>query len=806
MIKFSNLYKPKALVFLICLVLFMLPLFWLKPGELEIGGDSNRLFLYDPSSYLRVNGLYSIEPYGMGAVTPTQALLPFLLILNIAYYIFRSPFILMYLLNSIKLVGAFLFIYLIIVEILKNHVENKQIIIDISAIFAGLFYAFSPSVGQPMHFALLTHNQVFLNPMIFYLLLRFFITNKSKYLWFTLITTFIFSPNFSLIAPPPPFAFYPLAILFLILYVVICLRKTLSWKKLLFGAILFLGLHFFHIIPVLVYVFDPGSSFNLRVFNANSIHQEAFSYFDGILPYAMVIKSFFYTYGVPSAQWAIFVAPLVVVLGFLLSKKRRMDLILISIFFFITTFLESANITQAGVALYRILFYIPGFSMFRNFYGQWQWIQTFFYSLLLGYAFFLIFSKLKKKFVYIISFFVVLIFIFSSWKFLSGQILRQPHRATNNVSTIIEMDPHFEQALSFFKNQPDDGKIFDLPFTEFAYQVVPGLNRGAYIGPSPTSYLTGRRDFSGHQILEPFSQELIKLIEKENYAAVKRLFGLLNIKYVFHINDPRAYEEFFPQLPFTLLLKVLPDSKSLTDFVGKIRGDKVFQSGNYLAYYTDANYYLPHFYVPTSIVPYDNKNKLNGENVSFFVNDRGNDHRIGYVNRDICLKFYQTSDCKQDIIKINNIPTISFKKINPTKYKVVISNAKTPFTLIFSDKFHKDWRAYISNQMPEKLKVQESYFGGSIQESYHENIFLDSKTFETLSMKSLPEKQHFIVNGYANAWNIAPEDSVGRSNYEIIIEMGQQRIFYYSLGISVIFFIVFIFWGFKMVVENKVNR
>lgn len=795
MIRLTNIVNSKILVFIICAILFFLPFFWLSPGELELGGDSNRLFLYDPGSYLQVNSLYSVEPYGMGKVTPTQDLLPFLLFLQFFDFIFHSPHILICLLNSLKLVGAFLFMYLIVVEILKNRAEeNKSALVEIAGILAGIFYTFSPSVGMPMQVALLTHNQVFLNPMVFYLMLRFLITQKNKYLWFILLTTFVFSPNFSLIAPPPPFSFYPLAFSFLFLYFSVVLKKSLPWKKLLIGIALFLGIHAFHIIPVALHTFDPGSYYNLRLFDAETIQNEGLQYFDAILPYAMVTKSLFYGY---ATQWTVFIGPLIVILGFLLSRKIQKDFILIAVFFFITIFLESANITQIGVEFYRKLFYIPGFSMFRNFYGQWQWVQTFFYALLFGYTLFLVLSQLKKKTVYITSIFVAVILIFGSWKFVSGDILRQPHRATDNVSMIIQMDHHYEETLSFLRSRPDDGKIFDFPFTEFSYQVIPGLNSGAYIGPSPTSYLTGRRDFSGHQILEPFSEEFLKLIKEKNYLAIKRLFGLLNVKYILYITDPKAYKDSFPEIPYTLLLKVLPDSAALTDFVRKITSEKVSELDNYLVYNTDKDFYLPHFYIPRTIISYDH-NSSSDKNTSFFVDTKEADPRIVYVETDTCTKINFLPDCKGKIRVEDNLPEIIYKRINPTKYKIIVSNANGPFSLVFSDKFHKDWRVFIVNREPEKLEIRESYFGGSIQESYHENIFLDSKTFETFKAKSLPEEQHTIVNGYANAWYITPQDSNGKNHYEIIIEMTQQRIFYFSLGVSVLSLLVFLFYGIKM--------
>ena len=329
----KDFLKKHKLALFISIILAIIPFFWLKPGELELGGDSSRLYLYDPLSYLKASSLYSLTPDGMGSLWANQSMLPFLLVLEIFYFISNSPYILTSLLYSLNLVGAFLFMYLIVAEILKNHTkEDKLFLAQAAAILSGLFYTFAPSVGENMHSALIIHNQVFLNPMIFYLMLKFLLSQKSKYLWLMLLTTFIFSPNFSL-AVPALFSFYPLALLFLILYVTLYLKKSLPWKKLGIGIILFLGMHAFHTMPVIMNTFDPGSYYNTRIFDANSIQNEGLNYFNAILPYAMVIRSFFYTYGVPHAQWAIFVGPLIIILGFLISGRKQKDLTLIAIFF-----------------------------------------------------------------------------------------------------------------------------------------------------------------------------------------------------------------------------------------------------------------------------------------------------------------------------------------------------------------------------------------------------------------------------------------------------------------------------------------
>ena len=411
-------------------------------------------------------------------------------------------------------------------------------------------------------------------------------------------------------------------------------------------------------------------------------------------------------------------------------------------------------------------------------------------------------SRLKRRYVYVLSVFLAVLFTYNSWTFISGQVLKTIHWGSNNMTNIIKLNPDYEKALAFLKALPDDGKVFNFPFTDFTYQVVPGVNRGAYIGPSPTAYLTGRRDFSGYQTILPFSDIFLKLVKEKNYSAIKRLFSILDVKYIFYIADKKAYQESFPQFPYSLFLESIPNSKSLTSFVGKLSDRKIFQQGDYFIYQVNNGNYLPHFYVPTSILPYDNKGQNEEENVSFFVDSIQGDPRVGYMERSTCEKLFTHLDCKQKIKK-ENIPSIIYKRINPIKYSVEVSGAKVPFVLIFSDQFHKDWKAYISKKEPKNIEIKQSYFNGSIQEYKHEDVFFNDRTFETKDIRSISEKQHFTMNGYANVWYIMPTDFSGNENHEIIVEMVGQRIFYYSLIISSISLLVFLLYGAKLLMKQK---
>ena len=148
-------------------------------------------------------------------------------------------------------------------------------------------------------------------------------------------------------------------------------------------------------------------------------------------------------------------------------------------------------------------------------------------------------------------------------------------------------------------------------------------------------------------------------------------------------------------------------------------------------------------------------------------------------------------------LKQKNTPKISFVKINPVKFRLKIEGAKSPYVLVFSNKFNKDWRIYINELTPkanEKYykKIEASYFDGEIKEGKYNNIFLDRNTFETLNKQAISKEKHYLVNGYTNSWYIEPKDTGYQENYELIIEYWPQRLFYIGFFISILTIIILI--------------
>src|SRR3989344_8569911 len=103
--------KKSLFVILICVVLATLPFLWFKPGEVNFGGDSSRLYLYDPANYLKNVALYNIAPGETGYEVISYFYIPFTLLLLVLKTIFYTPYLLNTSYTSIEIVVAFLFMY-----------------------------------------------------------------------------------------------------------------------------------------------------------------------------------------------------------------------------------------------------------------------------------------------------------------------------------------------------------------------------------------------------------------------------------------------------------------------------------------------------------------------------------------------------------------------------------------------------------------------------------------------------------------------------------------------------------------------
>lgn len=618
----------KLFVILLTVLIFIIPFFWLKPGEMDLGGDNSRLYFYDPIAYLVSQSLYSVSHSGLGGENLSYFGIPFFLLLAGVKWLVTSPTILIGIFHGLNLSGGFISCYFVVKELLKNEESSKyeRLIIEASAILAGLYYTFSPNPIGSWGYPLLPMNLVFLNPLLFYLLLRFFLTGSMRYIFISLFITFLFSPNFSFIGAPTFFSFFPLAVLFLMIYTKVIKQKPIPWVKIVLSLILFVLIQAFHLFPQVVSILTPGSVANETVFGAFGKFEWGLKYFLGTAPIIKVSNSLLGLpqFGTHEFYYPLYVVfPLVIVLGLLWNKSRLY--LLSTIFFFITLFLVTANITGIGFKLYVLAFQLPGFSMFRVFYGQWQWTYLFFYAVLVGLALATVLVKLKTEQRYHLIGFIVVLLLTTSWPLISGKLTDTTHWQSKGIKSHVKMDSLYDEVLSYMRSLPVDGKFISFPLSGPGYQVLKGENDAAYEGPSTITYLASRNEFNGFQEFGVFGPSLLTAARERNYSTFKDILALLNIKYIFYNEDPYIYTENYPGLPYEHVRDFFPDSQEgYKEFIKELGVKEIKSFGwKYHIYELDNSSYVPHIYVANKSVHWNDLVAVNPHHpLSFYPEDK----------------------------------------------------------------------------------------------------------------------------------------------------------------------------------------
>lgn len=655
---------------IISLFLFFAPFFWFKPGEMDLGGDSSRLYFYEPLHYLTSQAIYSVSHSGLGGEGLSYFGIPFFLFLAGLKSILESSTILIAFVHGFSLSLAFLSCYLIVKQLLAKDDDNIEkpitVITEICALIAGIYYVSAPVSTLIWSHMLLSDNQIFLNPLIFFLLLKYLLTQNMRYMLAVLGITFLFAPNFSVAGAPAFFAFYPLAFLFLSLYTLFVARKPLRWKGIVVGVVLFLLLHAFHLAPQIESLLTPGSPVNNLVFSQGAKLDSGLGYFNALVPgikpsisllglHQMLPLNFY--------SFVFIIFPVIFVLGFLWNRRKVM--LLTGVFFLIALFFVTANITAVGLKFYILLFHIPGFSMFRVFFGQFMWVFLFFYALLLGQALSVILSRIKKWQGISLVLFLIGFLVIIATPFLSGKTLQYIFWQTKDVSALVDMDPEYEKVLAYLRTLPVDGKILSLPLTDPGYQVVKGENDAAYEGPSTITYIAGRNEFMGFVEFESFGPSFLQAVKTRNFAAIRDILSMLNIRYIYYNEDPYIYTDNFPGQPYIHVSNFLPDTQQgYKEFIKNLGVKEIKTIGDkYHIYELDDASYLPHIFATGRMAYWSDYLTNLHIPLSFYPNDKRiafyDDSKILERHTEIFDELFFKAQNKSDILdffKVKKLP------------------------------------------------------------------------------------------------------------------------------------------------------
>lgn len=570
--------KPADLIVLIISVcLFIIPFFWLKPGFVDLGGDAGRQYYLDPWGMVK-NTIYA-KNFSLNS--PPQ-LLVYELYLAGLMVLARTPTYLIAIQRGVQLSLAFLSVFLIVSTVLGElRAHHKHTIW--TGVTAGIVYIGLISKNGWIQ-SLEAQNQIFLNPLIFFLLLKYLLTKRLHFLIIGLLISVPFSVNFGFSSAPSVVAFYPLAITFLIILIKFILHRPINWRDLLLGAILFVGLQSFHLIPMAASLFTRGNFYNNYVFSGQSIQSAGVQYFEANREALGKISVELFQPVRWGPNFLIFVIPVIILLGFL---RRPTKLIAVTgLFFTATFFLVSANITNLGVSLYRTLFYIPGFMMFRSFDDKFFTVYSFFFTLLFAFAFYALIEEKKKYLLIILSLFVIGTTVWRISPFLQGKAIDAPLYQSKNVSGIFRVDPDLVDALSFVRSLPE-GSVLTLPLTFPTYQIAYGKEGGAYEGISMVAGLGGKPDYPGFWSFGGLSQKMFDAITNIKVPQILQVLSTLNIRYVFYNSDNRIMDN-FSDYPYTYPKPAaIRDQAAYKKLLSSLPLTKLFGKGFYTVYKVD---------------------------------------------------------------------------------------------------------------------------------------------------------------------------------------------------------------------------
>lgn len=141
---------------------------------------------------------------------------------------------------------------------------------------------------------------------------------------------------------------------------------------------------------------------------------------------------------------------------------------------------------------------------------------------------------------------------------------------------------------------------------------------------------------------------------------------------------------------------------------------------------------------------------------------------------------YKTSDEKL----LKNIgavgtqrPSITFQRVNSTRWDIRVDNATGPFFLVLSETFDPRWHL---EPVASDLGLSPAKDGDNTEAPTRADFVWSDAALT--SPPSLPESAHFLANGYANAWYINP--SAGQTTLTFRAQFAPQALAYVGAGIA----------------------
>lgn len=782
-------------IIFITIMSFLLPAIWLRERLIIAYNEPGFVFFFNPVKLFNSSKYIWWDSFFLGIDwTRKLVCLPYYLLTSGLQFLEFPAIARQYLFFSAILFLSALAMYLLAIELFPD--KDKKT--NFFAFVVAMFYVLNPYSMHIWHrFTRFIFILPFL-PLVFLVTVKILKKFSFKYAFLFAIVVLLFSPvGLEFFIP----LFIP--VVFYVIFEAMKRRRFVQWKY--FGLTIFLtiGLNLWWILPFpysIQDIFNRSASLINPLGSLIAISKR--------LPLLYIFRLIDNTtinwYGVSyHPGWIEFLIPLLAVIAILSGIKRNKNVLFFSLLLIIGLFLTKGLQPPGGFIYEWAFLYIPFFKAFRNPFGKFGLIVAFSYSFLVPLGIYNLWQLIRNRAlrVWVTSLILILLFGVSIWPMWTGDVFSfwQGHVIYRGVkeipSTKVKIPDYWHEASEFINIDQENYRIVFLPLVHG--DAVWYKWKHGYLG---TGYESVSLLFNKPVISQFFSfraEMFIKMVFNNIFLTDPNsclpLLGLMNTRYILVRNDieDKAFKKTVP----------LAKTHQLLDSMKPIHKVKSF--GKLDLYKVPDDYWLPHIYsstTPTLVAgSIENLPSLakagcfKGKPALFFDMEKENkrlkerkdmlrlifsNNRWKLLDRGMEIKEDSERSRKQ-------VPKIMFRKINPTKYEVRAREANEPFWLVFSESFHKGWRLY------NKVEVKEDGAFGEIVADYPKLGVKEARHLQKFTpgdirylFRKADVKEHYLVNGYANAWYIDPEKLGLGEDFTLVMYFWPQTLFYLGLLIS----------------------
>lgn len=759
--KIYKIIKKNEFLFLqltLIILILLLP-YYIFGWKMYVGGDDTKLFYSYPIDFLKNITFFSwVNASSIGINGPNQYIAPFLVVWYFLSVLVPDKVILNHLGFSLPLILGFIYFQKALRELLKNEDRYRL------EVFAGsLFYVFSPIIILDQMFIFLISIWLLgLIPILIYYFIKYVRTGKFQYVYLASLWCLFLS--FALYAAPWFLGFVlPIGLGLLIVSIFYPKKDIFTFFKfsiIFFGFMLFTQA-FWLIGFISTYINIGQNSFASKFLSKTFV--DTFSptvnaTATGTIMYPLL--NLFHRQISVDFVWKLkdvfiafydkiyilnFTYLIILAFGILsykkyLSKDNRKIFLILLLAFIFSLYFFTVNIGPLK-DLFLLFRYIPGFTMFRNFYDKFAISYVIIYASIISTSLITISKKYPKKRKYVLSTFFIVVFI----NLLPiKETVNAALWTTNNVYKSMQMPDEYMNTMKFIsQNISSSNNILSIPFGTSIYTVVKDKDTNSvYVGLSPVKIFSGVNDISGHLSFN-FTDEadiVDGVIVNKQYDKFKKILFKHNVNFLLVTKN----------IPSEILnsswlyTKEILDAEN-SDLTSSLVADKIYTSSH-------GNYEL-------------------------------------YTSRE------------QNSLLVSK--GLYFKKVNQVKYILYIKGIQGNQKVVFNDSYHPGWSLYLqknpflgfckngsynkTTDTHECRITQKMFELNDLSYSFKKPIFDNRKPIVDANDNEWMINTNYIKANFDKQYYKINKD--GSIDIEMIMYFKPQNYFYIGTIISVISFI-----------------